>query len=239
MHHDETRILPASDGRKLLAGRFPGAGTALHRIVDVEIAPLDPERLGEVSRERLHPVAFGRVVPCRDQVDAELARGRLTRLLGLPGEQRVEARVCGANQIVPCPSGRDGEPLDPFGAVGEDERRPPDNRFDALGELGDRDGRERAGEPDTRERSFDGCTDALGELGGVAERRVRVEREVIGEQRRVRLEQRLEPAALAGVDRRGARCARRGRGGRGSCPLPPARHARTARGSSRHRRRAG
>ena len=46
-------------------------------VLDLVVAPLDREGVGEVGRERLHAEPLGRVVAGRDQVDAELlARSR-------------------------------------------------------------------------------------------------------------------------------------------------------------------
>ena len=86
------------------------------------VAPLDRERVGEVRGERLDAEPLGRVVAGGDQVDAELLRGRVVRLLGLAGEERVEALVGGADQVVARCTRRDREAPDPVGPVAEDER---------------------------------------------------------------------------------------------------------------------
>ena len=79
-----------------------------------------------MRRERLDAESLGRMVAGRDQVDAELPRGGEVRLLGLAREERIEALVGGPDQVVTGGAGRDGEALDPLGAVREDERLPVD-----------------------------------------------------------------------------------------------------------------
>ena len=56
------------------------------------------------------------------EVDAELARGVQARLLRLPGEEGVVARVRRLDQVVARRAGRDRDPLDPLRAMREDRR---------------------------------------------------------------------------------------------------------------------
>ena len=100
----------------------------LDGVLDLDVAPLDRERVGEVGGERLDAESLGRVVTCRDQVDPELPRGGEVRLLRLAREERVEALVGGPDQVVAGCTGRDREALDPFRPVREDERLPFDGR---------------------------------------------------------------------------------------------------------------
>ena len=48
----------------------------LDRVVDLVVAPLDRERVGEMLREGLNAEPLGRMVTRGDQVDAEFLRGR-------------------------------------------------------------------------------------------------------------------------------------------------------------------
>ena len=89
--------------------------------------------------ERLDAEALGCVMAGRDEVDAELLRGREVRLLGLARQEGVEALVRGPDQVVAGGAGRDGEALDPVGPVGEDERLPVDRVAHPRGQLVDRD----------------------------------------------------------------------------------------------------
>ena len=119
--------------------------------------------------ERLDAEALRRVVAGCDQVDAELPRCGEARLLGLAGEERVEALVRGADQVVAGRAGRDGEALDPLRAVGEDERLAVERVGDARRQLRDREAVERAGDPDAAERALRRRADPARELRGVAE----------------------------------------------------------------------
>src|SRR5690349_2421409 len=94
-----------------------------------------------------------------DQVDAELLRGRVVRLLGLAGEKRVEALVSGADQVVARGAGGDGEPRDPVRAGAEHEWLAPERVEDTSGQLGDREVYHRAAEAEAAERALGGGAD--------------------------------------------------------------------------------
>ena len=126
--------------------------TAANGVGDLDELPLETEAVGEVCRERLDAEPLGRVVSRREQVDPELARGRGARLLRLAGEEGVVALVRGPDEVVPGGPGRDGEALDLPVAAAQHERRAPDDACDARGEVVDRDGVDRAAEPDDVER---------------------------------------------------------------------------------------
>ena len=82
----------------------------------------------------------------------------------------------------------------------EDERWPLDSGLHARCELDDRQTVRAAPDSDAAERPFRGDPDPVRELGGVPERRVRVEGEVVREERGVRGEERLQSAPLTAVD---------------------------------------
>ena len=69
--------------------------------------------------EGLNAEPLGRMVPRGDQVNAQLLGGGGVRLLGLTGEERVEALVGGADQVVAGGSGCDREAADPLGPAVE------------------------------------------------------------------------------------------------------------------------
>ena len=122
------------------------------------------------------------------------------RLLGLARQQRVEALVRGADQVVAGCAGRDGEALDPVRPVREDERLPVDGVRHPRRQLADREPVEGAGEAEVAERAVGpsprSAPPAARRCRASCARRARGGRR----ERRVRAEQRLEPAPLAPVD---------------------------------------
>ena len=86
------------------------------------------------------------------------------------------------------------------GPCGKTRGSPLDRERHPRRQVGDRDPVEGTGEPDAAERSLRGRADPFCELRGVAERRVRVESEVVGDERHVRAEERLQSPALPPVD---------------------------------------
>ena len=91
----------------------------LDRVVDLVVAPLDREGIRQMRGEGLNAEPLGRMVPRGEQVNAELLGGGVVRLLGLTGEERVEALVGSADQVVAGRAGCDGEAADPLGPVVE------------------------------------------------------------------------------------------------------------------------
>ena len=242
MHHDGLRILPATgrpqtDTSSSHARNSRGAWS-LDRVLDLVVAPLDRERVCEMRGERLDAEPLGRVVAGGDQVDAELLRGGEVRLLGLAGEERVEALVGGADQVVAGGTGRDGEAPDPLGAVGEDERLAVESVGDARRQLLDREAVERA----ARGRSCRTAPPASRRSARRAARRCRASRarRARGGRRGARRSRGRGPRAgrAAAGRRRAARCARRARDGRAPSRRRRRPRARRARASSRRRRAA-
>jgi hypothetical protein len=90
--------------------------------------------------ERLHAETLGRMVSRREQVDPELARSVVARLLRLPGDKDVVARVRGLDQVVAGAAARDRDPLDGVGTAAQEERLPAGDLTDGGGEVVDRRG---------------------------------------------------------------------------------------------------
>jgi hypothetical protein len=133
-------------------------------------------------------------------VDAELSRGGQARLLWLSRDEHVVARVRGVDHIAAAASRDDRDALDHRRALGEDQRLPSHGVGYASGELRDRHRGRRSAEADLRERSLGLDADGAGEASVVSELGMRVEGEVVGEERHVGREERLEPPALPAVD---------------------------------------
>ena len=95
-------------------------------------------------------------------------------------------------------AGRDREAPDLTVVAAQHERCAPDRAGDTRGKVFHADCVDRAAEPHDLERADGGRPDACGELRVVAEGGVRVERQVIGEERRVAAKERLEAAAEPG-----------------------------------------
>ena len=168
------------------------------------------------------------------------ARACAARLLGLARQQRVEALVRRADQVVARRAGRD---RDRAGSRGRPRRRRAAARVDRLGtrarELVDRDAAPTEQPSPTRPNGPSGVgPEPRGELRVVAERRVRVEREVVRDAARRRRRTAPRGDRAAARRRRAARCARTARGARAPSPRRARRRARTARASTRRRTRA-
>ena len=117
-----------------------------------------------------------------------------------PVSERVVPVVCRLDEIVAGCARRHREAMHLVVAAPEDERWPLDHLLDARGE-----GRRAATgsivqpRPTVPNVPTGHRADTRGELGVVAERRVRVERQVVGDERCLASEERLEPAAHARV----------------------------------------
>src|SRR6266508_5297817 len=177
---------------------------ALDRIRQLDELPLESEPLGQPGRQRLDAETLGRVVAGGDERDPELAREMQARLLPLAGQEEVVPLGGRLGQVPAGPAGDDRDALDGVGAYREDERLCADALADAGEEGLERfGGRELPAGADLGERAVHVDAELLGEKGVVADLRVRVEGEVVRGQRQVGVEERLEPAAHAAIDRPG------------------------------------
>ena len=137
------------------------------------------------------------------------------------------------DEVVACAAGRDGEPADVPVAAAEHERGALGRRFDACGELVERERPDRAAEPDRLERPPRASPRSAPRAGRCS--RASGARRVPGDTRRATRRRGRGPRAgrADGRRRRAARCARRARGARERAPRRARPPARTARGSTR------
>src|SRR5256714_14749691 len=94
-----------------------------------------PEALGQHLPEAPDAEGLGRVVPAGDQRDAGLAGVGHRRLLGLAGDERVEARRGCIADVRPAAAGDDPDGRDPAPVPLQHERLPPRPLRAARGEL--------------------------------------------------------------------------------------------------------
>src|SRR4051794_38791688 len=108
--------------------------------------PLEAEPLGKRGGKRLHAVALRRVMAGGDEMDTELTRRGIARLLRLTRQQRVEALVRSANQVVSRGAGRDREATDLGRPKRENQRLSDHGIADASRKLLDRERTDRSRE---------------------------------------------------------------------------------------------
>ena len=247
MHHDALRILPAQDDRK------PDRGSSRAR--NSQVASPGCRSRGSATRSR-RCLRDARRGPARRSARSRGGRRRSggcrapaplrVRLLGLAGEERVEALVGGADQVVAGGPGRDGEAPDPLGAGREDERLAPES----VGDTGASSATVRSATVRRGRSCRTGL--AVARSSWRAARRCRASRARRGRggRRPARRSRGTGPrVAPAGAgQQRAARCARRSRDGRAPCRRRRPQPARTARAtrtsteraaSPRRRRRPG
>src|SRR5664280_426540 len=181
---------------------------ASDRVGDVEEADVEVEALTEELPQRAHAEALGGVVAGGDEVDPVLLGAVHDPLAGLAGDVGVEARRDGLIETGGRPPGHDPDRGDHVRAAEEDLRLltagGPHPREQLL--VGDRR-REHPGEPQRHPAEVPERLELLepevaGEDGGVAVLWVAVEREVVGDQVEVVLEQQLQAAPERAHDMR-------------------------------------
>ena len=222
--HDQRSILPGADGR---SNGF-GSSTNSHS---------RPNRSASLCGERLDAEPLGRVVAGGDEGDPELAargagsarparrsgRGRIPARRRRPGASRRRltrsrpARAARARRAKTSGSGL--------------------IRWRIAPSNSSSDCAVRAADADVGELRLDLDAELSGEQRVVSDLGMGVEREVVGGERDVGVEERLEPAARLARRSRATRCPRGCRGGRRRAARRPRRRARTARARPRPRRR--
>ena len=137
----------------------------------------------------------------RDEVDSGLLGGVLRRLRSLAGQEAVVAPGDGVGQMPRGAARADRDALDRLGAVGEDQRWPVQPLAHAGRELVHRlRAVQGAAEPDLGEALHRVHSELVGEQHVVSELGVGVERQVVGRERQIGVEERAQPPFQLGAD---------------------------------------
>ena len=164
---------------------------------------LEAEFGREVRPQRLHAKALGRMMAGGDIGDAALAREVHLRFGDLTGEKGVDAKRNGVLEIALRAAGAPGDARDFLRRIADDGRRAPEARFDVRGQGGQRLRRAKPTVRDNillaRPALFDEAQQCA-QLRVVAQFKVGVERQVIGVEADVMLEQQADAAAACAGD---------------------------------------